>query len=238
MSSPRTGSSMLCAALSATSLAGKPAEFMHKKALKDENHPEADMETLKLYVKRIMSENVTSNGVFGMKMHFNQFDNLFSQKQIGFKQGLEFLGYFQKFILIYRHDKLLQAISELLATESDLWGSNEEKSRFSLGRPFKESDVLTLTRMLNRQIHEEYAWRHILKQLGANFHSVRYEDLAGATKRELQGVKDYLGIKELEPVELVAKTVKLADPQIAHRMKHAYLNAIGCSMPFFPPDQI
>ena len=39
-------------------------------------------------------------------------------------------------------------------------------------------------------------------------------------------------------VELVAKTVKLADPQIAHRMKHAYLNAIGCSMPFFPTDQI
>ncbi|MDO8354178.1 MAG: Stf0 family sulfotransferase [Aestuariivirga sp.] len=238
MSSPRTGSSMLCAALSDTSLAGKPAEFMHKKTLKNENHPEADAETLTQYIKKFMSENVTSNGVFGMKMHFNQFGNLFSQKQNGFKRGLEFLGNFQKFILIYRHDKLLQAISEMLASESDLWGSDEEKSRFSLGRPFQESDVLTISRILNRQIHEEYAWRDILQQLGVNFHSVKYEDLAGATKRELQGVKEYLGIKELEPVELVAKMVKLADPTIAQRMKHDYLNAIGSSTPRFPPDQI
>jgi trehalose 2-sulfotransferase len=229
---------MLCAALSDTLLAGKPAEFMHKDALKKANHPEADLETLKLYVKKIMSENITSNGVFGMKMHFNQFGNLFSQKRNGFEQGLDFLGNFQKFILTYRHDKLLQAISEVLASESGLWGSDEEKSRFSLGRPFQEPDVLTLTRMLNRQIHEEYAWRDLLGKLGVNFHSIKYEDLAGATKRELQGVKDYLGIKELEPVELVAKTVKLADPKIAQRMKHAYLNAIGCSMPFFPSDQI
>lgn len=229
---------MLCAALSHTSLAGKPAEFMHKKALKDENHPEADIETLRQYVNKIMSENVTSNGVFGMKMHYNQFGNLFSRKQNGFQQGLEFLGKFQKFILIYRHDKLLQAISEMLASESNLWGSDEEKSRFSLGRRFQESDVLSMTRILNRQIHEEFAWRDILEQLGVNFHCVRYEDLASATKRELQAVKEYLGIKELEPVELVARTVKLADPTIAHRMKHDYLNAIGCSIPLFPPVQI
>ena len=238
MSSPRTGSSMLCGALSDTSVAGKPTEFMHKKVLKNENHPEADVETLKLYVKKIMSEYVTSNGVFGMKMHYNQFGNLFSQKQNGFQLGLEFLGKFDKFILIYRHDKLLQAISEMLASESNLWGSDEEKSRFSLGRPFQEFDVLWITRILSRQIHEEYAWRTILKQLGVNFHSVRYEDLAGATKRELQGVKEYLGIKELEPVDLVAKTVKLVDPTLAQRMKHDYLNAIGCSMPLFPPGQI
>jgi trehalose 2-sulfotransferase len=238
MSSPRTGSTMLCGALSDTSAAGKPTEFMHKNVLKNENHPETDMETLKQYVKKIMSENVTSNGVFGMKMHYNQFGNLFSQKQNGFQQGLEFLGNFQKFILIYRHDKLLQAISEMLAGESNLWDSDEKKSRFSLGRPFQESDVLGITRILNRQIHEEYAWRTILKQMGVNFHSVRYEDLAGATKHVLQGVKEYLGIKELEPVELVAKTVKLVDPTLAQRMKHDYLNAIGCSMPHIPPGQI
>lgn len=62
--------------------------------------------------------------------------------------------------------------------------------------------------------------------------------MAGATKRELQGVKEYPGIKELKPVELAAKTIKLADPRIAQRMKHDYLNAIGCSIPLFPPDQI
>ena len=202
------------------------------------DHPEADIETLRQYVKKIMSENVTSNGVFGMKMHYNQFGNLFSQKQNGFQLGLEFLRKFDKFILIYRHDKFLQAISEMLASESNLWGSDEEKSRFSLGRRFQESDVLGMTRILNRQIHEEFAWRDILEQLGVNFHCVRYEDLASATKRELQAVKEYLGIKELEPVELVARTVKLADPTIAQRMKHDYLNAIGCSIPLFPPDQI
>lgn len=53
MSSPRTGSSMLCAALSHSSLAGKPDEFMHDGRLKDENHPEAHIETLKQYVKKI-----------------------------------------------------------------------------------------------------------------------------------------------------------------------------------------
>ena len=209
-------------------MAGKPAEFMHRKVLKNENHPEADIESLKLYLKKIMSENVSANGVFGMKMHFNQFGDVFSERRNGFQRGLEFLGSFQKYILIYRHDKFLQAISEMLAKESGLWGSDEANSRFILGRPFQASDVLTITQILNRQIHEEYAWRDILRQLDVDFHSVRYEDLAGATERELQGVKEYLGIKELAHVELVAKTVKLADPGIALKMKHDYLNAIGC----------
>jgi len=220
---------MLCAALYGASLAGKPAEFMHKAGLKHDNHPEANIETLKQYLKKIISENVSSNGVFGMKMHFNQFDNLFSEKRHGLEHGLEFLANFQKYILIYRHDKVLQAISEVLAEESGLWNSDEEKSKFILGRSFRTSDVPAITQILNRQIHEEYAWRAILRQLGADFYAVRYEDLASATEREFQGVKEYLAIKELESVKLVTGTVKVADPAIVLRMKHDYLNAIGCS---------
>jgi hypothetical protein len=53
--------------------------------------------------------------------------------------------------------------------------------------------------------------------------------LVSATERELQGVKEYLAIKELEPVKLVTTTVKVVDPAIALRMRHDYLIAIGCS---------
>lgn len=58
-----------------------------------------------------MPENASANGVFGMKMHFNQFGDVFSEKPSGFQRGLEFPGNFQKYILIYLHDKFLRAIS-------------------------------------------------------------------------------------------------------------------------------
>jgi len=219
---------MLCSALAGSLLAGNHAEFLHQAGLEDEGHPEETAESLNRYMEKIVSNNSGSNGVFGMKIHFNQFDNVFSESKIGLRNGLEFLGRFQKYILVYRSDKVLQAISELLAEESGLWNSEETKTKFSLGRPFEETDILNITQIMNRQIHEDYAWRAILRNIGADFHSVRYEDLANETDRELQAVRDYLGIGELENVKLVEKTVKVSDPAIASKMKQDYLTAIGC----------
>lgn len=228
MSSPRTGSSMLCAALAGSSLAGNPTEFMHQAGLEGNGHPETDMQSLNAYMQKLIDENTTPNGVFGMKMHFNQFDAIFSDEGIGLRNGLEFLGRFQKFILIYRKDKILQSISELLASEANIWNSEDESLKCSLGREFNSLDTLKITQIMNRQIYETIAWRSVLYKIGHNFHSMTYEDLVGQPDKEFQALTDYLGIEELKNVALSTKTVKITDSAAALKMKNDYLRALGC----------
>ena len=140
---------------------------------------------------------------------------------------MEFLQGFQKFILIYRHDKILQAISELLAEEARIWGSEDEESQYSLGRSFQEPDIMAITRKMNRQIREEHAWRAILRDMQVDFHAVRYEDLENSPHHEFKRVNEYLGIAGMSSVHLKPRTIKLTDPSAALKMKQDYLHAIG-----------
>jgi LPS sulfotransferase NodH len=227
MSSPRTGSSLLGGALTNSGHAGRPLEFAHKKTLRENGNPEQTIGGLLAYLDRIVEHNTTPNGVFGIKMHFNQFHNLFGEGRHGIKNGIDFMRGFQKFILIFREDKILQAISEMLAMDTGVWNTSDRDYARSVGRELESQDVPLIAKIMARQISEEYSWRNLLMQLNLSFHEVSYENLTASADVELARICSYLAIDGLNDLSLQQKTIKLTDIDATQEMKKEYLRAIG-----------
>jgi trehalose 2-sulfotransferase len=227
LTAPRTGSTMLCDALTASGVAGRPEEYFHRRALQNVGDPQKSAEGLRNYLREIVSQNCTPNHVFGMKLHFNQFRSVFLNSPIGRGAGLSFLKGFQKFILLSRRDKILQAISQMLAHESQLWSSHDKSQEQRSGRDFEGEDLRAITELLRDGVAEESGWRRALSELEVPFCDITYEDLAGDTNGTFTQIQDYLDIPELCDGQLLASTVKVVNSAQALRMKQEYLLAIG-----------
>src|SRR5437660_9519697 len=70
---PRTGSTLLAEALKATGCAGRPAEYFDIHA----HNEQYWIRTLGIrndaeYIEKVVEAGTTSNGVFGLKVHFHQ----------------------------------------------------------------------------------------------------------------------------------------------------------------------
>ncbi len=215
LSTPRSGSTFLCSALHASNVAGVPFEYFHYSLLPKLGHPEIHTELIMPYFEKLQSSRTTSNGMFGMKFHFLQYQRLFDHND----HGIDFLLNFDKFILTYRRDKVLQAISMLLAIENNVWSRNIITEAEKLGRPFKSNDADTITKFVNDLIVQENAWRDITAKIGIIPLEIAYEDLYSDSEYEFSKVTDHLRID----ATLKASTVKTTNSSITSSMKTSYL---------------
>jgi LPS sulfotransferase NodH len=229
MSTPRSGSTMLSSALHASGLAGAPFEYFHPAPLNNAGNPELYPNRLNLYFKDVVSRRTSPNGLFGMKLHFPQFERIFCANPTSLAYGFSFLREFDAFVLTYRRDKILQAISGLLARENNLWATTSADNEGRVGRPFAADDVVKISEEVRRFTLGEYSWRKIAGNLGVVPHEVAYEDLTENSGREFQRIVDYLDIKELAGVQLQPKTRKTTDVEQTLEMKRRYLKAIGAT---------
>ena len=227
LSSPRTGSTMLAAALTATGRAGTVKEYFHLDELAGMGNPEQTAEGMRCYYASLVDATASANGVFGMKLHFNQFHHVFGGKRIGMASGLNFVKSFDRRILVYRRDKVLQALSELLATRSDLWNTGDSAAAGCAGKAFADTDIPFLLRILSRQVSEEYAWRSLLKDSGLAFHQTAYEDLVAQPDREFAKLAAYLAIPGLDRLTATRDTVKLTDEAVTAAVKQRVLAGLG-----------
>lgn len=230
LSSPRTGSTMLAAALNATGKAGVAKEYFHLDKLAGKGNPEQTREAMLAYYAEVVDATTSANGVFGMKLHFNQFHHVFGGKRIGMASGLGFVKSFDRRILVYRRDKILQALSELLASKSDLWNTADKAAAGRAGREFSDADLPFLLRIMGRQVSEEYAWRSLLEDSALPFHQIAYEDMVASPEAEFARLATYLAIPGLDSIRPSAETVKLTDASATAAIKERVLTALGASL--------
>lgn len=227
LSSPRTGSTMLAAALNATGKAGRVKEYFHLKMLAERGNPEASKQSMLAYYSDVVSANTSGNGVFGMKLHFNQFHHVFGGNRIGMGSGVSFLKSFDRHVLVFRRDKILQAISELIATKTDLWNTSDSKVAGRAGTDVSDTDIPLLAQILSRQLSEEYAWRSLLQDCAIAAQLIAYEDLAANPEAELSRLAAYLAIPDLGLLAPTQETVKLTDTAATAAIKQRFLAALG-----------
>ena len=218
---------MLAAALNATGKAGRVKEYFHTDMLAERGNPEQSKQRMLDYYGDVVSAATTANGVFGMKLHFNQFHHVFGGTRIGMASGLSFLKSFDRHVLVYRRDKILQAVSELIATKTHLWNTADRTLEGRATMDFTETDIPLLAQILSRQISEEYAWRSLLEDYAIAAHDIAYEDLVAAPDAELTKLSDYLAIPDLGPLVATQETVKLTDAAATAAMKRRVLAALG-----------
>ena len=227
LSSPRTGSTMLAAALNATGKAGTVKEYFHRNELAKHGNPEQTKEGMLAHYAGVIDATTSANGVFGMKLHFNQFNDVFGGKRIGMGNGLSFVKGFDRRILVYRRDKILQALSELLATKTQVWNTAERSAERRAGTEFSDAEIPVLVRIMSRQISEEYAWRSLLEDSSLGFHQIAYEDLVADPDAELARLAAYLAIPGLETLKAARDTVKLTDEAATAAIRQRVLTALG-----------
>lgn len=192
VSTPRSGSTALCTALTSTKVAGFPREHLrHDSAVITKN---CNFDYIK-YLKILMSCKVTDNGVFGTKF-ISHFLQAHEDSKFNFNQIVnEF-----KWIYLVRRNKQKQAVSLFLAKESNVWHAHfpdkyQEYMNFIATLNFKESDIL-------KGVYQRY--NYLLKQenyLELFFDKfkvcplvIEYEDFADSNERCVEKIFNYLNI--------------------------------------------
>jgi LPS sulfotransferase NodH len=226
LSQPRTGSTMLCSALRQTGAAGVPMEYLSEQPLRQLPHPLTPA-VLADYLTGLDARRTTPNGVFGLKLHYDQFRTLFIAEGKITEQGLGFLRSFSHFILISRRDKIAQAMSLFTAWQADRWSSTDAARQGQQNYEFRSADVPALLRDLHTVVLQEQAWRTICAVLGLKTVEVVYEALASSPRREVERVLAFLGI---DAAYQPPQTVKLSRDSNGEA-KRRFLEELGVVLP-------
>lgn len=158
-STMRSGSTLLCRSLKELGIAGAPKEHFHPR-WKGVGLDTVDTPTqLYKHYNRVMRETTTPNGVFGLKMHWGQLQNVLNicRKDSSFsdKNDLEILRSLfpnnPKFIFIWRENLLKQAISTEIANQTKIWGIDTDSA--SSTRKRDDSTQLTHLQFKPMQIY-------------------------------------------------------------------------------------
>jgi LPS sulfotransferase NodH len=224
LSSPRSGSTMLCSALIASGHAGYPMEYLSPQNIARyravRGHWSAT-ESLLDFEKRRTSRS----GCFGMKLHASQYVAVFGAQVGNDRAGGKFLRGFDRFIVCHRRGKVEQAVSNILANERKVWNyDGADELRFA-ERHFRPLDTELISTEIARMAGEERFWRETVEKLALPALDIAYEDLAADAPATLARAFAFLGLPA--PAASVRPTTRRLADEANARLKAGYLAAIG-----------
>lgn len=183
-STPRSGSTLLARALWDSGVAGAPKEYFNYIHRDDFVERWGPMDT-PAYVDGLLRHRTSPNGVFGLKAHFNQW------QQDVLAHGLDPDELFPDLhcLFITRGDRLRQAISLAKAMETGQWNIQGEGEVRAARYDF---DAIGRYRGAIEQ--EERMWHKWFERTGRAPVTVTYEELSGDYEATVRRVLDGLGI--------------------------------------------
>jgi LPS sulfotransferase NodH len=193
---PRTGSSLLCEAMSGTGVAGRPDEVFAPdfrwmwfgRWRLPHNAPFAD------YFSAAMRHGTGPNGVYGMKiqwMHVSELARM-SGTDGSTRAVLETLFPGARYINIVRRDRKAQVRSWFRAIRTNEWWRFADDPRPPAPEPLPDPDyMLRLEKHLEWQQAE---WERYFEARGIEALRIEYEVLAADRPRETARILSFLGL--------------------------------------------
>ena len=183
-STQRSGSSYLSHLLRATGELGRPGELFGKgeKSLK-KFAAKHRVEPSELAVAKFVSEKWRStNGVFGLKMHYHQY--------LTFCANVELRELFggMNYLYVDRKDVVMQAVSLYKARNSGAWSSSH-KSQNDVSYDY--GGIMSCLNFLNE---EKAKWEAFFSVTGVRLLRVYYEALEECPDIQVRQVYKYLGL--------------------------------------------
>lgn len=217
-SDARTGSTLLCRALAETGLVGLPREYLHwawfdsgqrvfgspkptpaerrrrlvyRMLLRRQwwEFRSIESETLSGYVDELVRRRTSSNGVFALKIHWDNFAR--QRDQNGF--SFEMLPQPISWIHIRRRDLLAQAVSYVKAEQSGVFGITERPPRFSASVHYDDVAILAA---YSRFFEGARNWTDFFHQCGVIPVAVAYEELDAYYEGTVSRVLTELGFPD------------------------------------------
>ncbi len=196
---PRTGTDLLCEALVKTGVAGRPDEYfghMHVARWK----AEWNIDLTKDYVERVKTEARTENGVWGVKVMMQYFDDLcglLSEVRPGERVDrfaiIERTFGEMNYVWMTRRDKVDQAISLHKAYQNFVWTVDREA-----GLPDESKLVFDsgeIDRILSEIVKNEADWKAYFQSVGKQPHVIVYEDFIENYHTVVNDTLRHLGIR-------------------------------------------
>ncbi len=177
-STPRSGSTLISHVWQQTGVLGQIDEFINSpsRPIWERDH--------KAYLESLLAEKTSANGVFGIKMHFQQFMLLFMSRLY------EKLGK-PSFVYLERRDKLAQAISLVKAFQQDWWNTIEsDRARAQATYDFDE-----ILKALDLVFDQHRGWQQFFATFGIPYQLIYYEDFVADPVGQTLSVASEFGIR-------------------------------------------
>ena len=205
LSVPRSGSTLLASALEDTGLLGVPLEYLNQNSIDAWKNLNGDTEySVIRYLQDMERRRTSSNGYFGMKVHYRHFEQLYGVE--AFERAVDHLRQQDFLILITRDDHLAQAISYFRARVTGAWLSDHiQISKVYEGTgPKIKYEHEGLADCLNEVCRGERGWLSALDASGVDYIHVKYEDLDTEFEKSLRSILRYLQLED----------AKIPDPRL------------------------
>lgn len=135
------------------------------------------------YLSAIARVNTTSNGVFGIKMHWNQYKRHMLDQSL----SVDFWNVPVTWVRITRQNEIRQAISFVRAAQTKSWNSNMEV------RQDPVYDGLAIAEALKRIAGENADWSTYFAQHKIQPLNITYEQLTKDMDATVRRVMDHIG---------------------------------------------
>ncbi|MGH2449338.1 MAG: Stf0 family sulfotransferase [Chloroflexota bacterium] len=198
---PRSGSYLLCEALTNSGVAGKPAEYFWRG---HEPYWTARWGThnYREYLHAALEEASTENGVFGAKIMWEYMSD-FREKLESLHGPIRLPDLLSetfprlRYVRITRRDKLAQAVSRSKALQTGRWFDKGDKPPATSPR----FDFRSVEGLLARAREEEAAWDAFFQEADVQPLTIEYEDLVDSYQVTTALVLCYLGIEPPARIE-------------------------------------
>ena len=179
---PRSGSSLLCDILCQTGCAGWPNEYLAATA---HSRFQARWGELSFpeYLRKVMEARTSPNGVFGIKVQFDQLKHLTNRDLIA-----EDLFPGITYIRVRRGDMIRQAISLARAGQTKQWSSHRQ----SRGQPVYNAGAIY--HAWRRLVKWEAGWDAYFAERGLEPLTIYYEQLDTDPETATRRVLQHLGL--------------------------------------------
>jgi LPS sulfotransferase NodH len=144
------------------------------------------------YLRAIARVNTTPNGVFGVKMHWNQYERHMLSQGV----DVDFWGAPVRWVRITRRDEIRQAISFVRAAQTDSWNSSMKAKH----EPHYDSRAIL--EALERIDHENSCWSRYFAEHDIHPLHITFEELTRDTETTIRRVLHHIG----ESVDTVPPT--------------------------------
>jgi LPS sulfotransferase NodH len=203
---PRTGSYLLCEGLQETGIAGFPtetfafafeAEWLRRWDLQSDS-PFLD------YFQHAIHEGTTSNGVYGLKIHWMHIAPLAARLSLNESRVLEDLFPNARFVNIVRRDRRAQAISYYRALISNEWWRMSGVNNWQANTARAVFDRAAILHHQSKLEYQQACWERYFEERQITALTIEYESLVDDYQGQIARVLRFLQLDDKNAHELPA----------------------------------
>ena len=226
---PRSGSWLLAAGLEATGLSGHPEEFFRRELRRVYTRrwgiPYGASATR--YAAAALADATGSNGVAGIKIHWQDFaplvESLRREGRTGTDRELvESVLPGVRWVHLVRRDRLKQAISWARALDSDVWWHGDTVPSADDGHRGWDPDMEKIEGLYDVLARQEIEWLRFFERSGITPLEVGYEDLVADWEPQMRRVVDHIGVDVPDPLTIPPPPMKTQSDGMSERWLDAW----------------